>query len=139
MQWLAALCVKRPVFATVLILSLVVVGIFGFTRLGVDRFPKVDFPTIVVTTRQPGAAPEQIETEVSDKIEEGVNTISGIDELRSTSAEGVSIVLVAFVLDKDTDVAAQEVRDRVNRVLPLLPRTVEQPTIEKFDPDAAPV
>ena len=69
MQWLAALCVKRPVFATVLILSLTVIGAFSFTRLGVDRFPKVDFPTVLVTTVQPGAAPEQIETEISDKIE----------------------------------------------------------------------
>ena len=139
MQWLAALCVRRPVFATVLILSLTVVGAFAFTRLGVDRFPKVDFPTVVVTTRLPGAAPEQIETEITDKIEEAVNTISGIDELRSNSSEGVSQVIITFLLEKDADVAAQEVRDRVNRVLPLLPRTIQQPTVEKFDPDAAPV
>src|SRR5206468_3394612 len=66
MQWLAALCVKRPVFATVLILSLTVIGIFSFTRLGVDRFPKIDFPTITVTTLQPGAAPEQIETDITE-------------------------------------------------------------------------
>jgi HAE1 family hydrophobic/amphiphilic exporter-1 len=139
MQWLAALCVKRPVFASVLILSLTVVGIFGFTRLGVDRFPKIDFPTIIVTTAQPGAAPEQIETEVTDKIEEAVNTISGIDELRSTSSEGVSQVMISFVLEKDTNVAAQEVRDKINGVLPLLPRTVLQPRVDKIDPDAAPV
>ena len=118
MQWLAALCVKRPVFATVLILSLSVIGAFSFTRLGVDRFPKVDFPTVLITTVQPGAAPEQIETEITDKIEEGVNTISGIDELRSSSSEGISQVVVSFLLDKDTDVAAQEVRDKVNGVLP---------------------
>src|SRR5436309_4651891 len=139
MQWLAALCVRRPVFATVLILSLTVIGAFSFTRLGVDRFPKVDFPTIVITTVQPGAAPEQIETEISDKIEEAVNTISGIDELRSTSSEGISLVVVSFVLEKDTDVAAQEVRDKVNSVLPLLPKTIQQPRVDKFDPDAAPV
>ncbi|CAN5858057.1 efflux RND transporter permease subunit [soil metagenome] len=139
MQWLAALSVKRPVFASVLIISLTVVGAFSFTKLGVDRFPKVDFPTVVVTTRLPGAAPEEVETEITDKIEEAVNTISGIDELRSTSSEGVSMVIVAFLLEKDADVAAQEVRDRVNRVLPLLPRTIDQPTVEKFDPDSAPV
>ena len=139
MQWLAALSVRRPVFATVLILSLTVVGAFSFMRLGVDRFPKVDFPTVVITTIQPGAAPEQIETEITDKIEEAVNTISGIDELRSVSSEGVSLVIVAFLLDKDADVAAQEVRDKVNGVLPLLPRNIEQPRVEKFDPDAAPV
>ncbi|HEV3140372.1 MAG TPA: efflux RND transporter permease subunit, partial [Vicinamibacterales bacterium] len=139
MQWLAELCVKRPVFATVLILSLSVIGAFSFTRLGVDRFPKIDFPTVLVTTVQPGAAPEQIETEVTDKIEEAVNTISGIDELRSTSSEGVSQVAISFVLEKDTDVAAQEVRDKVNGVLPLLPKTIQQPRVDKMDPDAAPV
>ena len=139
MQWLAALCVKRPVFATVLILSLTVIGAFSFTKLGVDRFPKVDIPTIVITTVQPGAAPEQIETEITDKIEEGVNTISGIDELRSVSSEGISQVIIGFLLDKDTDVAAQEVRDKVNGVLPLLPKTIQQPRVDRFDPDAAPV
>src|ERR1043165_2397569 len=139
MQWLAELCVKRPVFASVLILSLTVIGAFSFTKLGVDRFPKVDFPTVVVTTVQPGAAPEQIETEVSDKIEEAVNTISGIDELRSISSEGVSQVMISFLLDKDPDVAAQEVRDKVNGALPLLPKTIQQPRVDRFDPDAAPV
>jgi HAE1 family hydrophobic/amphiphilic exporter-1 len=139
MQWLASISVRRPVFATVLTLSLTVVGAFAFTQLGLDRFPKVDFPTVVVTTRLPGAAPEEVETEVTDKIEEAVNTISGIDELRSNSSEGVSQVIIAFLLEKDGDVAAQEVRDRVNRVLPRLPRTIDQPTVEKFDPDAAPV
>src|SRR6266581_2790827 len=139
MQWLAELCVKRPVFASVLILSLSVVGLFSFTRLGVDRFPKIDFPTILVTTVQPGAAPEQIETEITDKIEEAVNTISGIDELRSVSSEGVSQVIISFTLDKDTNVAAQEVRDKVNGVLPRLPRTIQQPRVDRLDPDAAPV
>ncbi len=139
MQWLAELCVKRPVFAWVLILSLTVVGIFAYTRLGVDRFPTVDIPSVAITTRLPGAAPEQIETEVTDKIEEAVNTISGIDMLTSNSSEGVSQVVVSFVLDKDANVAAQEVRDKVNRVIPLLPRTVIQPTVEKLDPTASPV
>jgi len=139
MQWLAAISVKRPVFASVLILSLTIVGAFAFTQLGLDRFPKVDFPTVVVTTRLPGAAPEEVETEITDKIEEAVNTISAIDELRSASSEGVSQVVISFLLEKDADIAAQEVRDRVNRVLPLLPKTIQQPTVEKFDPDAAPV
>src|SRR5258706_213501 len=139
MQALAALCVRRPIFATVLILSLTVIGAFSFLQLGVDRFPKVDFPTIVVTTVQPGAAPEQVETEITDKIEEAVNTISGIDILASTSSEGISQVIVGFVLEKDTNVAAQEVRDKVNGVLPLLPKTIQQPRVDRFDPDAAPV
>ena len=139
MQWLAALCVRRPVFASVLILSLTVIGIFSFAQLGIDQFPNVDFPAIVVTTRLPGAAPEQVETEISDHIEEAVNTISGIDTLTSVSSEGVSQVVVGFNLEKNTDVAAQEVRDRVSRILPLLPRTVQQPIVEKRDPDAFPV
>jgi HAE1 family hydrophobic/amphiphilic exporter-1 len=139
MQWLAELCVRRPVFASVLILSLVVVGAFAFGQLGVDRLPQVDFPTVTVTTRLPGAAPEQVESEVTDKVEEAVNTISGIDQLSSNSAEGISQVIVTFRLEKNADVAAQEVRDRINRILPQLPRTILQPTIEKQDPDAAPV
>ncbi len=139
MQWLAALCVRRPVFASVLILALTVIGAFGFTQLGIDQFPNVDFPTILVTTHLPGAAPEQVESEVTDQIEEAVNTISGIDTLTSTSSEGVSQVVVSFQLEKSADVATQEVRDRVNRILPLLPRTITQPTVEKRDPDAFPV
>ena len=139
MQWLAEICVRRPVFASVLILSLTVVGAFAFGQLGVDRLPQVDFPTVAVTTRLPGAAPEQVESEVTDKIEEAVNTISGIDQLSSNSAEGISQVIVTFRLEKNADVAAQEVRDRINRILPLLPRTITQPTIEKQDPDAAPI
>src|SRR5438093_5692822 len=139
MQWLASRCVQRPVFATVLILSLTVIGAFSFTRLGVDRFPKVDFATITITTVQPGAAPEQVETEITDKIEEAVNTISGIDDLRSVSSEGISQVIISFVLEKETDVAAQEVRDKLNGVLPRLPKTIQQPRVDKMDPDAAPV
>jgi HAE1 family hydrophobic/amphiphilic exporter-1 len=127
------------VFASVLILSLVVVGVFAFGQLGVDRLPQVDFPTVTVTTRLPGAAPEQVESEVTDKVEEAVNTISGIDQLSSNSAEGISQVIVTFRLEKNADVAAQEVRDRINRILPILPRTITQPTIEKQDPDSFPV
>jgi HAE1 family hydrophobic/amphiphilic exporter-1 len=139
MQWLAEICVKRPVFATMLIMSLVVVGAFSFFRLGVDLFPKVDFPTITVTVVNPGASPQEIETEVTEKIEEAVNTISGIDELRSTSIEGISQVFVQFLLEKDVNIAAQEVENRVQTVIPRLPETAEQPTVLKLDSDAAPV
>ena len=136
MKQLAAVCVKRPVFAVVLILVLVVFGIFSYTKLGLDRFPKVDFPMITVTTRQAGSAPEDIEMQITDKIEEAVNTISGIEELRSTSSEGISQVFIQFALEKNVDVAAQEVRDKINGVLPDLPKDIEQPTVEKMDPDA---
>jgi len=139
MKQLAALCVKRPVFATVLIAVLVVFGVFSYLKLGIDRFPKVDFPLVTVTTRQPGAAPEEIETEITDKIERAVNTISGIEELHSISSEGISQVVIQFVLEKDVDIAAQDVRDKVNRVLPELPKDIEQPMVEKIDPDSIPV
>jgi hydrophobic/amphiphilic exporter-1 (mainly G- bacteria), HAE1 family len=139
MQWLAAICVRRPVFATVLILVLTVVGVFGYAQLGLDRFPKIDFPVITITTVLPGSAPEEVETEISDKIEAAVNTISGIDELRSSSVEGVSVVVVSFVLEKNVDVAAQEVRDKVSAVLRELPPGIDPPIIAKIDPDAAPI
>ena len=139
MQWLAEICIKRPVFATMLILSLVVVGAFSFMSLGVDLFPKIDFPTITITVVNPGASPQEIETEITEKIEEAVNTVSGIDELRSTSIEGISQVFVQFVLEKDVNVAAQEVENRVQTVIPRLPETAKQPTVLKFDSDASPV
>ncbi|HVE59190.1 MAG TPA: efflux RND transporter permease subunit [Pyrinomonadaceae bacterium] len=139
MQWLAEVCVKRPVFATMLILSLVTVGAFSFFSLGVDLFPKIDFPTITITVVNPGASPQEIETDVTEKIEEAVNTISGIDELRSSSVEGISQVFVVFILEKDVNVAAQEVENRVQTVIPNLPETAEQPTVQKLDTDAAPV
>jgi multidrug efflux pump subunit AcrB len=139
MHKLAALCVRRPIFATVIVLSLVVVGWFAYQQLGVDRFPKVDIPTITITTRLVGAAPEEIETDITDKVEEAVNTISGIDQLQSISSEGTSQVIVSFVLEKDIDVAAQEVRDKVNTILRDLPKDADPPIIQKIDPDAVPV
>jgi HAE1 family hydrophobic/amphiphilic exporter-1 len=139
MQKLAEICIRRPVFATMLITTLIVLGIYSYNRLTVESFPRVEFPIITITTRLPGAAPQEIETEITDKIEESVNTISGIEELRSNSSEGVSLVYVQFELERDLDSAAQDVRDKINRVLPLLPRTIEQPTVEKLDPDATPI
>src|SRR5215213_8248507 len=139
MQKLAEICVRRPVFATMLILSLTVVGLFSYKSLGVDLFPKIDLPTITVTVVNPGASPQEIETEITDKVEGAVNTISGIDELRSTSVEGVSQVFITFILEKNADVAAQEVRDKVNLIAGDLPETAEEPIIQKLDTDAAPV
>jgi hydrophobic/amphiphilic exporter-1 (mainly G- bacteria), HAE1 family len=139
MQKLAEICIRRPVFATMLGLSLIVVGGFSYLNLGVDLFPKVQFPTVTVTTTLPGASPEEVETEITKKIEEAVNTIEGIDELRSVSAEGVSQVFITFVLERGTDVAAQDVRDRINRVLKELPDDTDPPVIDKLDVDAAPV
>src|SRR3989440_450084 len=139
MQKLAEICVRRPVFATMLILSITVVGIFSFRSLGVDLFPKIDLPTITVTVINPGASPEEVETEITDKIEGAVNTISGIDELRSTSLEGVSQVFITFVLEKNADVAAQEVRNKIDLIVNDLPETAEVPIVQKLDTDATPV
>ncbi len=139
MQKLAEICVRRPVFATMLILALTVVGVFSFFTLGVDLFPRIDFPTITITVVNPGASPQEIETEITDRIEAAVNTISGIDELRSTSVEGVSQVFVTFVLEKDADVAAQEARDKISLILNELPETAEAPIVLKLDTDAAPI
>ena len=139
MQWLAEVCVKRPVFATMIVFSMVVVGAFSFFSLGLDLFPKIDFPTITITTINPGSSPIEVETEVTQKIEEAVNTISGIDELRSTSVEGVSQVFVQFVLEKNVNIAAQEVENKINTVMSDLPDTAEKPFVQKLDTDAAPV
>jgi hydrophobe/amphiphile efflux-1 (HAE1) family protein len=139
MQWLAAVSVKRPVFASVIVLVFVVVGVLGYTRLPVDRLPKVDFPTVSITTRLVGATPQEIETQITDRIEEAVNTVSGIDQLRSVSSDSISQVFVVFLLEKNVDVAAQEVRDRVNRIIATLPDDVDTPIVEKLDPDATPI
>lgn len=139
MQKLAEICVRRPVFAAVLILVLVVVGAFGFTRLGVDRFPQVENPTVTVSASYPGSPPEAMETEVTQKIEESVNTIAGVDELRSTSGEGTSSVTVQFNLNKNADVATQEVRDKVAQAQRNLPEDLDPPVVRKQDPDAAPI
>src|SRR5437899_9398217 len=139
MQKLAEICVRRPVFATMLILSLTVVGLFSFQSLGVDLFPKIDLPTITVTVINPGASPQEIETEITDKVEGAVNTISSIDELRSTSVEGVSQVFITFLLEKNADVAAQEVRNKVDLIVNNLPETAEVPIVQKLDTDATPV
>jgi HAE1 family hydrophobic/amphiphilic exporter-1 len=139
MQKLAEICVRRPVFATMLILSLTVVGLFSYKSLGVDLFPKIDLPTITVTVVNPGASPQEIETEITDRVEGAVNTISGIDELRSTSVEGVSQVFITFLLEKNPDIAAQEVRNKIDLIVNDLPVTAEQPIVQKLDTDAAPV
>src|SRR5215469_11388418 len=118
MHALSRLCVKRPVFATMLVLSLVVVGVFSYFSLGVDLFPKVDIPTVSVSVANPGASPEEVETEITKKIEDTVNTISQVDEIRSTSSEGLSLVIITFELSKNGDVAAQEVQNKVNLTIP---------------------
>ena len=139
MQKLAEICVHRPVFATMLIAAITVVGGVSFFTLGVDRYPRVETPVVSVTTTNPGATPENMETEVTDRIEAAVNTVAGIDELRSTSTEGRSRVTISFELSKNADVAAQEVRAKVDPVIRDLPETADPPVVQKQDPDSFPV
>ena len=122
MQKLAQLCIRRPVFATMLILALVVIGLDSYRKLGVDYFPKVEFPFVNIQTVLPGASPEEVESQVTKPLEEVINTNSGIDDLNSTSAEGISIITIGFVLEKDPDVAAQEVRDKISTIVGTCPR-----------------
>jgi HAE1 family hydrophobic/amphiphilic exporter-1 len=139
MHALAKLCIRRPVFATMLILSLVVTGIFSYFNLGVDLFPTIDIPTVEVITSDPGASPEAVETEITKKVEDSVNTISQIDQLNSTSSEGQSLVLIQFELSKNGDTAAEEVQNHLSLVTNSLPRTAKTPVVIKFDPDATPI
>jgi hydrophobic/amphiphilic exporter-1 (mainly G- bacteria), HAE1 family len=133
------LCIRRPVFTAMLVSAPIVLGLASYPQLGVDLFPNVDIPTAVVTTTLKGASVEEVETSVTKVIEEAVNTISGIDELKSTTKEGFSQVVIAFELSKDGDVGAQEVRDKVSTIVNNLPVGTDTPLVDKFDVDAAPV
>lgn len=138
-MWLVDISIKRPVFAVMMIGALVVLGWISIGRLGVDLFPNIEFPYVAVTTTLEGASPDTMETEVSDVIEENVNTISGIKQLRSTSADGISQVFIEFELSENVDVKAQDVRDKVNIARRDLPEDIDPPVIEKVDPDASPI
>lgn len=139
MYWLAEICVKRPVFALMLIAALVVSGLAAFPNLGVDRFPNMDMPTIYVRTTYPGAAAAEVESEVSAIIEDAVATVAGIEELRSISADGRSFVIITFQLDRDIDAATQDVRDEVAAVLNRLPPNIDPPVVQKRDLDSSPI
>lgn len=139
MQKLAEICVKRPVFAAMLILSMTVVGGVCFFLLGLDRFPNVDLPIVTVSTANPGASPAEIEREITERIEASVNTVGGIEELRSISSEGISTVIVQFQLGRSVDASAAEVRQKVDLVLNDLPKTADKPVVQKINSDAADV
>jgi hydrophobic/amphiphilic exporter-1 (mainly G- bacteria), HAE1 family len=139
MQKLAEICVKRPVFAAMLILSMTVVGAVCFFLLGLDRFPNIDLPIVTVTTANRGASPTEIEREITERLEAVVNTVSGIEELRSVSSEGVSNVVIQFQIGRNVDAAAAEVRQKVDQVVNELPKTAEKPVVQKINSDAADV
>lgn len=133
MQALAKLSVHRPVVATVMILVLAVLGLVSYQKLGVDRFPNVDIPYVTVTTTLAGATPEEMETQVTEQIEKQVNTVSGIDTLSSTSAEGISSVVIGFMLEKNADAAFNEVRAKVDLAMADLPKDADKPVVQKID------
>ena len=138
MQRLAELCIRRPVFASMIVLAIVVVGATSYFQLALDKHPQVELPTVAVRTQLPGASPDEVESSVSQVIEEAVNTIEGIQELRSGSGNGTSNVIITFNLDRDIEIAAQDVRDRVGAVLRNLPPDILPPIVQKFDSDQSP-
>src|SRR5689334_9401638 len=136
---IADLCIKRPVFATMINLFIVVLGWFSLSSIGIDQFPNVELPMVTVTTTLRGASPEEMETSVTKPLEEVINTIEGVDELSSISREGVSRINVQFLYERNRDAAAQDVRDKVSSILSQLPEGTETPIIGKFDLDALPI
>ena len=139
MQWLAKICVERPVFALMLITAIVVAGVASYPQLGIDRFPNIDLPTIRVQTNYPGAASAEVESEVTQPLEDAVATVAGIDELRSMTNDGVSMLMLTFRLDQDINVAAQDTRDAVTGILNRLPPGIDPPVVQKQDLDASPI
>jgi len=136
---LSDICIRRPVFTWVLVAAPVVLGIFAYRELVVDLFPKVDFPVVVVTVTLPGASAEEMETSVAKLVEEQINTINGVDELRCIVREGIAVVVTQFVLEKSGDVAAQEVRDKISMLAKQFPEGTDPPVVDKFDFDSSPI
>ena len=138
-MWFTRVSIANPVMATMAMLAILVLGLFSYQRLALDQYPNVDFPTVVVTMDYPGASPEIVESEVTRKVEEAVNTVAGINSLYSRSYEGSSVVIVEFNLDVDGRKAADDVREKVALIRPLLREEVEEPRISRFDPASTPI
>ena len=136
---LADVSIRRPVFATMMIMSLVVLGLFSYMKLNVDLYPNVDIPFVVITTVLPGAGPEQIETDVTKIIEDAVNPVEGVDYIQSTSQENVSLVIIAFKLEINGKDAAQDVREKIAAIRAQLPTEIEDPVIQRYDPASFPI
>ena len=138
-MWFTRVSIDNPVLATMAMLAFVVLGLFSYQRLPVDQFPDVTFPVVVVQTEYPGAAPEIVESDVTRRIEEQVNTVSGINKVSSRSYEGVSVVIVEFDLLTEPARAAQDVREKVALVRAAFKREVKEPVVSRFNPDDQPV
>jgi HAE1 family hydrophobic/amphiphilic exporter-1 len=135
-MWFTKVSLKNPVFATMMMLAFVVLGLFSYQRLKIDQFPNIDFPVVVITTEYPGASPEIVESEVSKKIEESVNSIAGINALTSRSYEGMSVVVIEFQLYIDGRKGAEDVREKVATLRPTLRADVKEPKVLRFDPSS---
>jgi HAE1 family hydrophobic/amphiphilic exporter-1 len=135
-MWFTRVSLKNPVFATMVMLAIVVLGLFSYQRLKVDQFPNIDFPVVVVTAEYPGASPEIVESEVTKKLEEGVNSIAGINALTSRSYEGQSVVVIEFQLHIDGRKAAEDVREKVAAIRPSFRTEVKEPRVLRFDPSS---
>jgi HAE1 family hydrophobic/amphiphilic exporter-1 len=138
-MWFTRVSIGNPVLATMVMLAFVVLGAFSYQRLAVDQFPNIDFPTVVIVMDYPGASPEIVESEVTKKVEEAVNTVAGISTLYSRSYEGTSVVIVEFNLDVDGRKAAEDVREKVALIRPNLRDEVKEPRISRFDPQSVPI
>jgi len=138
-MWFTRVSIQNPVMAVMVMLAFVVLGLFSYQRLSVDQFPNIDFPTVVVAMDYPGASPEIVESEVTKKVEEAVNTVAGISALTSRSYEGTSVVIIEFNLDVDGRKAAEDVREKVGLMRPLLRDEVKEPRISRFDPQSVPI
>ncbi|MDP5116187.1 MAG: efflux RND transporter permease subunit, partial [Burkholderiaceae bacterium] len=138
-MWFTQVSLRNPVFATMMMLALLVLGLFSYQRLKIDQFPNIDLPVVVITTEYPGASPEIIESEVSKKIEEAVNSIAGISALTSRSYEGLSVVVIEFQLYVNGRKAADDVREKVSNVHPFLRTDVKESRILRFDPASRPI
>src|SRR3990170_3335934 len=138
-MWLADTSIKKPVFATMVILAIVLIGVISYPRIGVDLFPKVEFPIVNISTKLKNANAEIMDIDVTDKIEAAVNTINGVKTITSSSTEGRSQVVVEFILERDIDLAVQDVREKISAIRGNLPRDIDEPVIEKVDPDANPI
>jgi HAE1 family hydrophobic/amphiphilic exporter-1 len=138
-MWFTRVSIGNPVMATMVMLAFVVLGLFSYQRLSVDQFPNIDVPTVVVQFDYPGASPEIVETEVTKKVEEAVNTVAGISSLYSRSYEGNSIVIIEFNLNIDGRKAAEDVREKIALVRPSLRDEVKEPRVSRFDPASTPI
>ncbi|NYG31095.1 efflux RND transporter permease subunit [Sphaerotilus montanus] len=138
-MWFTRISITNPVMATMAMLALVVLGLFSFQRLKVDQFPSVEFPTVVVSIDYPGASAEIVETEVTRKVEEAVNAIAGVNQINSRSYSGTSVVIVQFNLDLDSRRAADDVREKLAVLKPLLREEVKEPKVQRFDPASRPI